>query len=396
MRSRRFAAVAEAGTGAESVASLHAKEERFVDEMVDAIRADVVALAHTPPDAVEHLVRTDLRNAIAAVAGDRGPSDEERARSAKIAAGFARAGVPIEIVLDARRAGIRRASELVGELGGALGFGPDEEVECIYRLWQWADAVQVSDAEAHRTAELEMRGGGEEERAWVVRSLLEGTLARAEIATKIAPYGLAPGAMYHAIRARPARGGDGPALAKEISATGSRDGLGVLLGTLDGDICGVVSRPPRVSGEGVVGVGDAAGLSGLDWSFQLATRALETAVGFGYQGVTTIDDLSLRPAIVSESHLGERLVRRYLDPLRELGDFGATLEETVHAYLANGLRVDESAEALYVHPNTLRHRLDRFQQVTGADLRRTQDLLEVWWALERRRLGAADQNGSGD
>lgn len=396
MRTQRFATVPEAGNGAESVASLHAKEDRFVEEMVDAIRADVTALANATPDAVEQLVRTDLRNAISAVADDRVPTDEERARSAKIAAGFARAGVPIETVLDARRAGIRRASELVGELGGALGFGPDEEVECIYRLWEWADAIQVSDAEAHRTAELEMRGGGEEERTWVVRSLLEGTLARGEIATKIAPYGLAPGALYHAVRARPARGQDVAALAREIAATGKRDGLGVLLGSIDGDICGVVSRPPRVRGAGVVGVGDAAGLARLDWSFQLATRALETALGFGYSGVTTIDDLSLRPAIVSESHLGDRLVRRYLEPLRELGDFGATLEESVHAYLANGLRVDESAEALYVHPNTLRHRLDRFQQVTGADLRSTQDLLEVWWALERRRLGAEDRSGSGD
>ena len=55
-------------------------------------------------------------------------------------------------------------------------------------------------------------------------------------------------------------------------------------------------------------------------------------------------------------------------------------------YLASGMRVDASAKALIVHPNTLRHRLDRFQQLTGADLRKTQDVVEVWWALERRRV----------
>jgi DNA-binding PucR family transcriptional regulator len=39
-----------------------------------------------------------------------------------------------------------------------------------------------------------------------------------------------------------------------------------------------------------------------------------------------------------------------------------------------------------VHPNTLRHRLRRFDESTGADLRRPADLVELWWALERRRL----------
>jgi DNA-binding PucR family transcriptional regulator len=50
------------------------------------------------------------------------------------------------------------------------------------------------------------------------------------------------------------------------------------------------------------------------------------------------------------------------------------------------MRIEESARALIVHPNTLRHRLDRFQQVTDADLRRTEDVVQVWWALERRRI----------
>ena len=117
----------------------------------------------------------------------------------------------------------------------------------------------------------------------------------------------------------------------------------------------------------------------------LASRALDTAGIFGLDGVVSIDDVSLRAAVVAEDHLGERLVRRYLDPLAELGDFGAALERTVREYLAHGMRIDESARALIIHPNTLRHRLERFQQLTGADLRRTEDVVEVWWALERRR-----------
>jgi DNA-binding PucR family transcriptional regulator len=139
----------------------------------------------------------------------------------------------------------------------------------------------------------------------------------------------------------------------------------------------------------VVGLGTAGELSAAAASFALATRALEAATAFGRTGVVSIDDLSLRPVILSEDHLGERLVRRYLEPLRELGEFGATLERTVQQYLASGMRIDHSAKALIIHPNTLRHRIDRFQQLTGADLHRTEDVIEVWWALERRKVTRA-------
>ena len=51
------------------------------------------------------------------------------------------------------------------------------------------------------------------------------------------------------------------------------------------------------------------------------------------------------------------------------------------------MRIDETARALHVHPNTLRHRLRRYEEATGASLRRPADLIELWWALERRQLG---------
>jgi DNA-binding PucR family transcriptional regulator len=178
-------------------------------------------------------------------------------------------------------------------------------------------------------------------------------------------------------------------LQRSIETSGATDDGGLLAAVVDGHVWGLVSRTPAIAGgQGVVGLGTAVDLSGAAASFALATRALDTATAFGRAGVVSIDDLSLRPVILSEDHLGERLIRRYLGPLRELGEFGATLELTIQEYLAGGMRIDDSAKALIIHPNTLRHRIDRFQQLTGADLRRTEDVIEVWWALERRRVSA--------
>jgi hypothetical protein len=394
LRARRFAGTPTWDVDRRTEAAEFTQEvlrrdgDRFVREIVAAIQREVDGLSALPRDVMGTLVQADIERAIDAVAEGRLPNEEELAVSAATAANLARGKIPIEVVVQARRVAIRRCGELLREAGAHAGLDPDAQVECIYRMWEWADAVHVADAEAHRAAELEMNGTGDEERAWFVRALIHGTLSPAEISGRATAYGLLPGVMYRAFRARPAPGVDLRTLTRAIESTGADNGYGSLLATLDGDVCGVVTRRPRIDSQGIVGLGEEADLTRVSASFELANRALETAIAFGYDGVVTMEDLSLRPAIMSEGHLGETLVHRYLDPLHQLGEFGTTLEETVREYMAHGMRIDESAKALYVHPNTLRHRLDRFQQLTGADLRNTQHVLEVWWALERRSLEA--------
>jgi len=58
--------------------------------------------------------------------------------------------------------------------------------------------------------------------------------------------------------------------------------------------------------------------------------------------------------------------------------------------------MDDTARALHVHPNTLRHRLKRFEELTGSSLRNATEVMELWWALERRRLvGGAPRDEAG-
>ena len=71
-----------------------------------------------------------------------------------------------------------------------------------------------------------------------------------------------------------------------------------------------------------------------------------------------------------------------------MGRLGAELETTLRAWFDQEMRVEDTAKALHIHPNTLRHRLRRFEEATGATLRDPRDLVELWWALERRRLAS--------
>jgi DNA-binding PucR family transcriptional regulator len=43
-----------------------------------------------------------------------------------------------------------------------------------------------------------------------------------------------------------------------------------------------------------------------------------------------------------------------------------------------------------VHPNTLRYRLGRYRELTGADLSVTEEMIGAWWALHRDPLARSD------
>jgi DNA-binding PucR family transcriptional regulator len=100
----------------------------------------------------------------------------------------------------------------------------------------------------------------------------------------------------------------------------------------------------------------------------------------------SLADLGLQPAILADPDVGEHLTQRFVTPLERAGTPGRVILETVERYLANDGRLEVTAGELCVHVNTVRYRLNRFEELTSCSLRRTEDLVVVWWALARRRL----------
>ena len=80
---------------------------------------------------------------------------------------------------------------------------------------------------------------------------------------------------------------------------------------------------------------------------------------------------------------------RYRQAVEKLADYdrrhGARLIETLEQFLTDRGSVSASARALYVHPNTVRQRLERIQRVTELDLPK-EDLLSLELALKLARL----------
>ena len=64
--------------------------------------------------------------------------------------------------------------------------------------------------------------------------------------------------------------------------------------------------------------------------------------------------------------------------------------ETLRAYLDSDLDVARTADALYVHPNTVRYRLRRVSELTGYSPTVPRDALALRLALIFDRLGPPD------
>ncbi|WP_055524558.1 helix-turn-helix domain-containing protein [Streptomyces graminilatus] len=104
-------------------------------------------------------------------------------------------------------------------------------------------------------------------------------------------------------------------------------------------------------------------------------------------GAHDMTSLGVLPAVVADREVGEELVRRFVVPLSTLPeDLADSLAATVDRYLAHGRRIDPAARELLIHPNTLRYRIKRYQELVGCDLHEPRCAIEVWWALQRVRL----------
>jgi PucR C-terminal helix-turn-helix domain len=367
-----------AATVAELVASVEAEIDALVERIVDRIRDEIPDFRRLSSGALGDAVRGNVGRALAALRDLRPPTPQELALAADIGRERAEQGLTVDAVLHAYRISVSGVWSRFGEVARARGADVASVLAFSETLWLWADAVMDVVGAAHREVELERTREEQQQRDAFVLAVLFGTIDATELRRDSAAYGLDPDREYVPFRARVSGSSRQVALALS-GETG-------LAATLDHDLIGISARRPGPIDGVCVGVGPAARLAAVPAAFALAGRALQTALAFREAGVFSLSDLSIRPAVLIDAPLGDAFVARYLEPLAELGRLGDELEMTLRCWFDRDMRIDETAQALHMHANTLRHRLRRFEEATGANLRSPADLAELWWALERRRL----------
>ncbi len=364
------------------VVEIEAGLDGLVDGIVVRIRDELPDFRRLPATTLARAVRGNVGRALAALEDLRPPTPAELEGAAEVGRERAEQGLGVDAVLHAYRISISAVWSRFGDLARERGADVGSVLAFSETLWLWGDAVMEVVGAAHRAVELQLVREDQQLRDAFVLAVLTGTIDATGLSRESAGYGLDPEREYIPFRARAL---PGTAQRRVSAALGVEDRL---VTAIDRDVVGLApARPDAVPGA-VVGLGPPARLTGLPGSFSLAGRALQTAIAFGEEGVFTIGDLGVRPAILADEALGEAFCARHLAPLVELGRLGGELEDTLRAWLAHDMHVEDTARALHVHSNTLRHRLKRFEEATGSSLRSPADLVELWWALERRRLGS--------
>ncbi len=371
------------------VAGLEACDDQVAAAALATLRLVLPSYRHVSDEALRASAFRNSASARQTLTARRLPSDKELHEAAVAAAERADQGVYVQDVLTAYRLSIHQIREFLTEAATTAGCSPAVTLEMVQLLWAMADAVGVRLATVHRDAEIEIARHGERQRTEFLRGLVFGSVAPAEIRRLGPAYHLTPDLRYVALRGRPTPGHTAEELVRAIGAASRAVGHHAFVDVLEGDVVGVAPRAPTLADcPGIVGVGPPADLTAVEPSFATASRVLEVAERFREPGVYRLEDLSLRVAVAAEDELGEVLVRRYLRPLEKLGGRAEAVLGTVAAFIEHGLSVKATAEALDVHQNTVRYRLGRFEELTGASLERPIIAFEVWWAMQRDFLTA--------
>jgi purine catabolism regulator len=181
------------------------------------------------------------------------------------------------------------------------------------------------------------------------------------------------------------------------SAAAGRPHLCAVVDAHEGDPLATARRAREVlaGGPGRNGVRAAAsrpvGVDGLRRAFHEARCALEA---------TSLADGSA-PDVASHRDLGaftlllalqdDDALRLYsdglLDPIEQTeGEYGGELLRSLEAFIENNGNWERAARQLYCHRHTLRYRIRKIEELTGRDLGRATDRIELWLALRAREL----------
>jgi hypothetical protein len=347
----------------------------------EAIQAQLPAYCPMPQDPLDGEVEIEIEWVLRRARGGRTVVDDHELADLS-AVGEARAlqGIPVADMLRAWRIGVEVVVDYAREVGHRLGIGDAEVLEFVQSTLTWSDVAMVTTAGAHRSTELALALADDEHRTTFVRGVLFGAVPAAELRIQAEAYGLDPTREYVAVRAEITDGTSHHELERLLGLHKAETPMG-LTAVIDACVAGFLSEPPPPNVRAVVGVGLPKRLEHLTESYRSAARALATIRACRLKGAYDIPSLGLRAAVAMDTDVGEALRQRYLEPLNESGS-GRELITTLRAYLACGMHVERTATKLFVHQNTVRYRLTRFEQLTGASLRETQVLFEVWWAVE--------------
>ena len=329
------------------------------------------------------------------------PADQQAqaVRAVSVAHGRASAdeGMPLAILMEFYRLGMRVLWEAVLQTRGGKGVPGEELADAVWAVWRLQDAWVQSMTGAYYKESREMIRSQEREKSALAGAVLDGQVQD-------------PGELWDVAEAlRLPHDSRYVVVAAEVPRTGQQDKIRALENRLSG--AGIPSAWRLLPDEqatvaGIAAVGGAAGPQALtdvlsaSWEHRVgispqfdildsARRALRFAklamasTPRGSREVTVFDQALVAVVAASAPDVLAELAQAVLGSLNQLpDDERQLLIGTLRTWLACGGSTDATAKTLHCHPNTVRYRLNRVTEHTGRSLTDPQAVTELSLALQ--------------
>ncbi|MFL1376132.1 MULTISPECIES: helix-turn-helix domain-containing protein [unclassified Nocardiopsis] len=345
-------------------------DDRLLSATVAGVRGSVREVAALTPGDMSAHTRALLLAATRAVAARRGPTEAELGFVQELGVTRAIQGIPVEAVLSAIHVAERAIWARAREIARSHGVGAEQLLDMRELYEDWAEAVRGRLITAHReTLADQERSVTARDTALLLRLLEGGTAASLAAAEAGLP------AELWVVTARSGEPADTARWERDLRDLGP-----ALAAEVDGLFVAVLARAPAPGTlpgpAGLAGPGHPERLSGLR---RLAASALTAAEATGRTGVVHIADVAALAAVVERDDLAEVLGVHHAPARRALGSNAVPVAQAVRVWFECDRDVAWTAEALFVHPNTVRNRLQRFAEVTGMDPYTPLGAVDAWW-----------------
>ncbi|MFE1314694.1 PucR family transcriptional regulator [Streptomyces sp. NPDC058755] len=306
-------------------------------------------------------------------------------------------GVPLADTLHAYRIGFEFLwSQMVDEAQRHPDVTDAQLVAGSSEIWAQFGRYAEAVAAAYREASAELALQREARRSALVEALFTGALAdRTTLWETARQLGLPERGPYAVVAASvPDPGGEPlPGIEAALRQTGVQSAWRLLPGEQIGLLslahpdAETVSRRALRHRPARVGVSPRFdSLRDTPQALRFARLALAGLPGDG-PGVARFDDSPLAMLVAAAPAEAARLVEVVLGPVLELPAPERTrlLETLGHWFTAGGVAA-ETANRLFIHPNTVRYRLRRIEKLTGRSLSDPAALVDLGTALHALRL----------
>ena len=355
----------------------------FAAELAEVLCAEEEFYRGVAPDELRKVCEANLERALVAVINGGELELDAARRTATAQAGQ---GVPLSAVLRAFRIAGTFTYEALLEHGAAT---PEQMLQFSTSVWKVIDVYSEASAQAYREYEAEHARYDEETRLRLFDGLLDGrSLNSAEVEQVARVLGLPVNGTFVVLVSDTA-GAASTVLDARRRRCAWRPGPDTEVGvvTLDGQADLALVRQSLAEAGVSVGLSvpfaELAGAADAVRRARIARRSLPA----GQTGVVLFGESPVTSLVAGAPALARDLAREVLGGVLTVQQAEReVLLGTLHAWYAGGGSAKEAAQTLFVHPNTVRYRLRRIQELTGCDLTHPRAVAELFLALETVRL----------